>query len=461
MDTLCRRSSRNVCPSARGRPSFRRRHDVEPGGGSGPQLMTRSNQTLSDLNRRVSELPDPQPIFDLRVGFANDYDELFSGTFVKSVAASDVLEDALSAGRLLLSGPGGGAKTVILTRIAKMAGDRKIATVFVTLREWTSADNVNWRDLGSSTEKLTYLLRHFALGEVQPRALDALDSSISRVLILDGLNEVTSHIGQEIIDTLDEYARFSLNTAIIASDRLVRREFINPDRWTLCIVQPLSIAQVEAAVRADPEAQRLYENASPEERQLLTTPYFLNAFIHGQPLAVTRAGQMQNYFTRHALNDDAIDHAASAAFAVYANETRTFRLTSFQEHAGEAITKLLVDSGAVVQDGDLAFFDHHLKHDYLASRYLVTDPSRWRSDVFNTVTFHGSSFETVVMAMEQVPDSISADQLLRRLYDWNIYGAGYSIAEGRASRVSADMQLVILAMFAERRWDLMKATAQR
>ena len=63
--------------------------------------------------------------------------------------------------------------------------------------------------------------------------------------------------------------------------------------------------------------------------------------------------------------------------------------------------------------------------------------------------------------MEQIGDSAVADDLLRSLYDWNIYGAGYSIAEGRASRVSADMQTVILAMFAERHWDLITATAQR
>ena len=64
------------------------------------------------------------------------------------------------------------------------------------------------------------------------------------------------------------------------------------------------------------------------------------------------------------------------------------------------------------------------------------------------------------MAMEQIDDSAVADELLRKLYDWNIYGAGYSIAEGRSSRVSAEMQRVILAMFAERRWDLVMATAQ-
>jgi hypothetical protein len=81
--------------------------------------------------------------------------------------------------------------------------------------------------------------------------------------------------------------------------------------------------------------------------------------------------------------------------------------------------------------------------------------------VFSAITFHASSFETIRMAMEQIETEDAADELLRHLYDWNIYGAGYSIAEGRASRVSDDMQIIILAMFAERRWDRLILTAQR
>lgn len=163
----------------------------------------------------------------------------------------------------------------------------------------------------------------------------------------------------------------------------------------------------------------------------------------------------------HALSDVDLDRAAEAAFKVYANSARTFSLEEFRSIAGDAITSRLLDAGAIVSEGDLAFFDHHLKHDYLASRYLISDRRRWSSPVFATITFDASSFETIVMAMEQIDDSTVADELLRKLYDWNIYGAGYSIAEGRSSRVSAEMQRVILAMFAERKWDLVMATAQR
>ena len=260
---------------------------------------------------------------------------------------------------------------------------------------------------------------------------------------------------------LDEYVRFSLNTSVIVCDRLVRRDLLRPERWRLALVLPMSLNQVNALIAADPPAAARFQGASEAERSLLTTPYFLNAFLIGGPLADTIASQMHQYFSQHALTQTDITRAAEAAFAVYADSTRTFSWQRFQELAGQEIANRLEAAGAIVIESGLAHFDHHLKHDYLASRILISDRTRWTPDVFATLTFHASSFETIVMAMEQIETSALADDLLRSLYDWNLYAAGYSIAEGRASRVSPDMQTVILAMFAERRWDLVTATAQR
>jgi hypothetical protein len=65
------------------------------------------------------------------------------------------------------------------------------------------------------------------------------------------------------------------------------------------------------------------------------------------------------------------------------------------------------------------------------------------------------------MTMEQIADTDAADFFLRQVYDWNIYAAGYVIAEAREITTSPEMQIVILAMFAERRWDLINATARK
>lgn len=424
-------------------------------------MATRTETIRAQLAERLQQLPDPQPQFALQIGWAADYDALFENRFSETRDAPSILEYARASGRVLLSGRGGGAKTVLLARTARIAASEGFATVFITLKEWTAADTPEWRKLTGSNERIAFLLERFSGVALLPRDLNALDSAQQKLVLLDGLNEVDSRTGQQVLHALDEYVRFSLTTSVIVSDRLTRRDFLLPQRWKLALVLPMTTDQVDAIVASDPRASALYHQASADEQSLLTTPYFLNAFLSGGSLASTIAGQMQQYFAQHALTDADVAHAATAAFDVYADATRTFSWQRFKTSAGDQIADRLVTAGAIVVEGDLAYFDHHLKHDYLASRVLLSDRESWTSDVFDTLTFHASSFDTIVMAMEQIESSPRADDLLRSLYDWNIYAAGYSIAEGRASRVSTDMQTVILGMFAERRWDLVTATAQR
>ncbi len=424
-------------------------------------MPTKLEEVAVSLRERVEALPDPQPAFDLRVGWAADYDGLFEGRCISTGDAGSILTQAQEFGRVLVVGRGGGAKTVLLTRAAKLSFEKGLAAVFIALKDWTSADNKRWTSIENPSDRISYLFEHFSGVPLLPRDFTAFSPETGVLVVVDGLNEVNSRIGQQIVNALDEYARFALSTSVIVSDRLVRRDFLRPLRWRLGHLLSLETAQVENVVSADERARELYASASESERSLLTTPYFLNAFLQGGKLATSITDQMHQYFSSHAISDTELDTAADAAFKVYANASRTFPLSEFRTAAGASITDRLLAAGAIVTEGDLGFFDHHLKHDYLVSRYLVSDPTRWSSLIFATITFDASSFETIVMAMEQIDNSAIADDLLRRLYDWNIYGAGYSIAEGRSSRVSAEMQRVILAMFAERKWDLIIATAQR
>ena len=108
------------------------------------------------------------------------------------------------------------------------------------------------------------------------------------------------------------------------SDRLVRRDSSSrPLRWRLGHLLALETSQVETLVSADFRAQALSRGA-PSERSLLTTPYFLNAFLQGGTLATTITDQMHQYFLNHALSDVDLDRAAEAAFRFYANSARPF-----------------------------------------------------------------------------------------------------------------------------------------
>ncbi len=120
-------------------------------------------------------------------------------------------------------------------------------------------------------------------------------------------------------------------------------------------------------------------------------------------------------------------------------------------------------AGALIVSGKLAYFDHHLKHDYLAALFLAEHPERWERGAFDVVTFQASSFDTLALVLEQLPE-VQGDAFVRAVYDWNPYGAAYAAAEiqhrGR-SAVSGEMEHVILAVLAERTRDLMVFTAQR
>jgi hypothetical protein len=275
------------------------------------------------------------------------------------------------------------------------------------------------------------------------------------------LNEVDSRTGQQIINALDEYARYALNTSIIVADRFVRREFLRPDRWTMCVVQPLTPQEIRRVLTLQFGDSRAYDEGSDSTKTLLTLPFFLNQFLTERVIAKTTAEQMHSYFTKQALDERQLDRAAAAAFGVYRDSARTFKIEDFQEIAGQEIVSTLQNAGTLRIEGPLAYFDHHLKHDYLAARHLAQNRDLWRRDSFNRISFYASSFETIVMLMEQISNQRDADRLVRNLYDWSIYAAGYALAEGRETRVSEQMYLVILAMFAERQWDLVIATATR
>jgi hypothetical protein len=164
------------------------------------------------------------------------------------------------------------------------------------------------------------------------------------------------------------------------------------------------------------------------------------------------------------LTTDELAKTARAAFEAYSdNNTRSFSVASFQAAVGDATFENLRRETLIVHD-DIAYFDHHLKHDYLAAVYLAANPKLWDEDTYNRVTFSASSFEVLAMTLDLLETEAAADAFVRAVYDWNPYGAAYSVAEGRyrgRARVSASMELILLAVIADRQWDPILATAQR
>jgi hypothetical protein len=424
-------------------------------------MATKPTQILEELGRTIGGLPDPVPRFDFTLGWADDYDKLFSNEFSERSGIFELATKSLQTGRTLLVGRGGSAKSVILARVAREAIGKGILPFIVSLKGWVGTSYADWKSISNQNEQIAFLFERFGISDLHPRDADPLLRVRQRLILVDGLNEVDSAVGQQIINALDDYARSAINTGIIVSDRLVRRDLLRPERWNLALVLPLTVEQIESVVKERLGDAAGFEHAPSDAKALLSTPYFLNAFLENGRFSVTESGQMEEFFRTHALSEQDLDAASAAAFSVYKDSTRTFGYETFAEVAGAATARRLVESGAIVRHNQTAFFDHHLKHDYLAARFVVRNPRMWGADTFNTLTFHGSSFETIAMVMEQIGDRGTADRFLRELYDWNIYGAGYSIAEGREEKVSPEMRTIILAMFAERQWDIVVATSNR
>ncbi|MFY9644559.1 MAG: hypothetical protein WAK29_05225, partial [Terriglobales bacterium] len=201
----------------------------------------------------------------------------------------------------------------------------------------------------------------------------------------------------------------------------------------------------------------------------LSVPLFLDQFLKSGQVdsgLLTTTAELKIYFqNRVGLSDPQLEKLGRAAFMMYSEEdARSFTLSRFRALVSAPVVRKLSESGALVIAGKFAYFDHHLKHDYLASVYVAKHPRVWTGEVFDAITFVANSFDILALVLEQLMDAESADNFVRRMYDWNVYAPGYALAEASHFEnfgVSSEMQTVIFAMLAERKWDMITATSER
>ena len=421
-------------------------------------MPVQSDHALS-IKQAVLNSEAFKPEFHLNVGWSTSYDTIFAQKFDDVTDANSILDGVEATGRLVLLGAGGGAKSAILMRVGKRAIARKQYPIPIFLKNWTSAHYDQWKRLSNYSQRLDFLLVSFAPAPIDIGEISELPMSAPRVLLIDGLNEVTEKVGNEILDAVDDYVRYSPMTRAIVSDRFVRRQLKTPDRWRLALLLPLSEEEVaKHAIKA--VGSSTWNALSVAERSILRSPYFLDRYLKSKEVRTTRAAELHQFFvTRDALTDAELASVATAAFQQYRAETRTFPLQPFQEMAGEEATRKLRLSGSLIVEDGQAHFDHHLKHDYLVTTYVVASPDRWDRMHFRTMTFSASSFDTVSLAVEQLATERERDAFERALYDWNLYAAGNALADGRAAQFSTEMATVVHGMFAERRWDIFLRSA--
>jgi hypothetical protein len=426
--------------------------------------MTRALDELrTDLNDLIAAWQQPEPEFAFRIGWSRAYEELLSNDFYAETEISALLEEGLKYGRVILHGTGGGAKTVILQRLARTVATRGDLGLWMDLGKWSLHDDESWARLTDRAGCLDLLLSRRTTPAASISMLTALARRLRTFLFVDGLNEMSSKRAQEVTEALSAFAARVPSSAVIVSDRIVRRELVAADHWQIARVLPLTNEQIRQRLTDARGDARLLDSLDQDLIPLLATPYYLDAALKGELSADTHA----MYFRRHVkLTDEELRTVARAAFDCYRRtRSRTFPLSEFEVEASPIITEKLRQAGALVLFRDQrAQFAHHLKHDYLVGRHIAEDRNLWNDGAFDVATFTASSFEALAMALGVLSTTEDRDALVRRIYDWNFYGAVYAVAEERhtgSARVSREMEAILCLMLADRRWDLIKATVDR
>lgn len=404
----------------------------------------------------------PLPKFGFQIGWARSYDSLFEEKFTISDENS-VLNTAVESGRVLLCGRGGAAKSVILNRLALTSVDAGFLPIKIDLKLWSGHDVDRWgKPHAEYIDRFAQLIECASIG-LTLQLFAELPLGRIKIFFVDGLNELQSGIGEQILQVLDIAVTEYAGTRIIVSDRLVRRDLRAPHRWRLATVLPLSDDEIHKQVASKPELSQQYETASPEERKLWSSPFFLNAFLNSGLRGDNKSSSFSSFFATVPISAQELNTLGKAAFELYKkHSSRTFPVTDLERQISPELSVRLQEAGVLKLAGESAYFTHHLAHDYLAATFLRTAPNKWNQSNFDVISFYGSSFDSLAMMLEQIEGPEVAERLVRALFDWNPYAAGYCLAEeNREGILGPEILVVVFAMMAERKFDLIDATARR
>ena len=371
----------------------------------------------------------------------DSFDDLLSGKG-STIQPDALLEVALRKGRVLLQAPGGAGKTWTLLRLRDLALQRGQRVGYVPVHRLHQSDlERNGVDalLRASEPAMSY---------------EELAGGGSLLLLVDGLSEVSRATASLVLDAVDQWAALGPSTGTIVADRLVRRE-VGPPRWVL-----LTLGSVNPL-----EAERLLgRKVEPSEVGLSGNPVYLRMMLEQPNVRLKTRGQAIQLLIDRAELTPADQRALSRfALTVYQERhRRSFDRARLEEALSERAVASLIEAGIVGEGFGQLTFRHHLIHDYLAASQAALEPENWGHDLFDALSLYNSSHDALVMLLEQASGS-SRGNLIRRVYDWNLYAASYLLSRDRKSTSEADAatEHEILALLGERRFDFFLASRRQ
>lgn len=372
------------------------------------------------------------------------------------LSLDEVISLGYSRGRILIQAPGGSGKTRTLGRLVeRLEGlGRQVLQVDV-LRIATS---------GSASDILDSTLANL-LASIAPNVeLDHLLEAEDLWLLVDGVNEV-GPMGNPLLRALDRLAAAVPTLKVVAADRLNRRPLdvrVEPGTPVIGAWGLLTLSEIPDRV-----IKRLLggRDVPAPLAPALRNPYLLSLFRREFSAPATSTSALVDaWLTSSGGLPKARQRAAAAlAFRQYAeNKSRLLAAPDVLEAFGPATVKSMASAGTLIPVDEGWIFNHQLVSDYLAARHLATSGALWTHDNFDALTLRASSFDPLGLVVEQLDDQ-EIEEFTAAVYNWNFYGSVYVIdrAEAAHSSLPVSTAFPILAMVAERRWDVFASTASR
>ncbi|MFC9610393.1 HEAT repeat domain-containing protein [Streptomyces sp. NPDC056938] len=394
--------------------------------------MSAHKPDYASRDANESHLPKAlSPSFEYPILVCQNFDGVLSGEGDR-VSPSELTSIARSRGRILMQARGGAGKTETLKILERSAAEEQITVIQIDVIDVVS-------QAGPGVD-----------GSAASVIVDSLSEQTSdgndKLLLLDGLNEIPPDLAPAVIEAVDELAVRDLSVGTVVTDRLSRRHLSS--RWGLATLGMVP--------------NHIQQKFLGETHELCSIPFYLESARHTGRAWKIRSDTHKDFLLHHAVTEDELGRLSLGAFRQYElTSNRKLDPDEFIKSIGKATFDKLVTNRIVVDADSAPRFSHHLIHDYLAASYLAQHPDLWGPQGFDTITFRATSFDALAMVLEQIPTMV--DAFLLRVYDWNFYASAYLLAEDRmgSSQVSGDLEVAILSLLAEKRFDRVAATAEQ
>jgi len=404
------------------------------------------------------EREQPAPSFTFTVSQAETYRELRAGNFLSRNQLPESILPSENHRAIILHGGGGAGKTRILRTIARELLEEGRLPVLIELRRWSARPPTN----KSTSSDIQHILKECGNPRFRIGLLENLvQGDRDFIAILDGLNEIPKPARESILRYFRNILSESPHGYLLIADRYGTSEY--PESFIHASVDPLDKDFVCQVFNSHFAPKLTFEQLSPSIKAILQIPFFLDLNIRKMDEISrmdSRSAMMEEFFLKQLrLTEPNLDTIAQASIEISEKyQTQLFEPSRLKELIGDELFELLC--GASVLEIEGTSFTHHLWRDYLCARHLAKHPDKWDEKTFDSVTFTSESLEPLTLVVEQLDNVDKADDFLRKVYDWNFYGAMDCLRE-LSELPSMSIRVAILAAIAEKSFDRVMRTRIR